>query len=83
MSPSQGVNAAGVTWWDELCCSFLEENFSRTNCMIEEDIYNVLDDVIQEDDVVLEVRFGLQLSSAPKECYFVCPSISKHLICKN
>ena len=52
--------AAGVSWWDELCCSFLEEDYTRTNCMVEEDIYNVLDQVMEEEDVVLEIgsRYG-------------------------
>jgi len=50
----------GVTWWDTFCCSFLEEDTTRTNCIVEEDIYNVLGDIIEEDDVVLEVgsRYG-------------------------
>ena len=45
----------GPTWSDTLCCSFLEEDFSRTNCMTEADMYNLLGEVIEEGDVVLEV----------------------------
>ena len=59
VTPVSGA-AAGVSWWDELCCSFLEEDYTRTNCMVEEDIYTVLDQVMEEEDVVLEIgsRYG-------------------------
>ena len=45
----------GVTWQDTFCCSYLEEDLSRTNCLVEEDMYNMLDDIIEEEDIVLEV----------------------------
>jgi len=52
--------ATGVTFWDTFCCSFLEEDMTRTNCIVEEDIYNILGDILEEDDVVLEIgsRYG-------------------------
>ena len=31
---------------------------TRTNCIVEEDIYNILGDILEEDDVVLEVLVG-------------------------
>ena len=47
--------ATGVTFWDTFCCSYLEDDMTRTNCIVEEDIYNILRDILEEDDVVLEV----------------------------
>ena len=52
----QDLLATGVTFWDTFCCSFMEEDMARTNCITEEDIYNILDDFLDEDDVVLEVQ---------------------------
>ena len=47
----------GVTNWDNVCCSFIEESLNRTNCVVEEDIYLILGEILEEKDVVLEVTF--------------------------
>ena len=48
----------GVTNWDNVCCSFIEESLNRTNCVVEEDIYLILGEILEEKDVVLEVMLS-------------------------
>jgi len=52
--------AEGVSWGDMVCCSFLEENMSRTNCLIEREMYSMFDEFIEPGDRVLEIggRYG-------------------------
>ena len=47
--------AHGVTWGDMVCCSFLEEDMSRTNCLIEREMYTLFGEFIDQGDTVLEV----------------------------
>ena len=56
---SSNLPPVGVTKWDTVCCSFLEESLDRTNCVVEEDIYLILGDILEKDDVVLEVNVAL------------------------
>jgi len=58
---SSNLPPVGVTKWDTVCCSYLEESLDRTNCVVEEDIYLILGDILEKDDVVLEIgsRYGV------------------------
>ena len=38
-----------------VCCSFLEEDMSRTNCLIEREMYSLFDEFIEQGDTVMEV----------------------------
>ena len=55
-----GQPPLSVTWGDDICCSFLMENFRPASCLIERDMFTAAADVIIPDDVVLEVgaRYG-------------------------
>ena len=53
--PGLASLAQGVTWGDMVCCSFLEEDMSRTNCLIEREMYTLFDEFVGEGDRVLEV----------------------------
>ena len=49
-----------VNWFDNICCSFTTESLRPASCLIERDMFSVVSEVIQPDDVVLEVgaRYG-------------------------